>query len=93
VQEHIVQWHPTILAKLVLIPQRVMNSYNLDINYSNSNDLDRPKITSGLYTEGDLLVRFRGCGPAPERDCEKEMKSYYEAWESEVQKLDGKQRP
>ena len=28
--EHIVQWHSTVLAKLALIPQRVINSYTKD---------------------------------------------------------------
>lgn len=33
--EHIVQWHGTILAKLALVPQRVLNSYTRDTGNSN----------------------------------------------------------
>lgn len=30
--EHIVQWHGTVLAKLALVPQRLINSYMQDSN-------------------------------------------------------------
>lgn len=33
--EHIVQWHGTILAKLALVPQRILNSYTRDTGSSN----------------------------------------------------------
>ena len=33
--EHIVQWHGTILAKLALVPQRMLNSYTRDTGNSN----------------------------------------------------------
>lgn len=32
--EHIVQWHGTVLAKLALVPQRVLNSYTRDVGTS-----------------------------------------------------------
>lgn len=92
-QEHVVQWHPTILAKIVLVPQRVMNSYNFDLTFDNSKEDDRPRTSSGLFQDGDLLVRFYGCGAASERDCEYEMKSYHEIWQREIRKLDGKPIP
>jgi hypothetical protein len=68
-----------------------MNSYNFDINFGDEKEAGRSHTTSGLFQEGDLLVRFHGCGTVPERDCEKEVKSYYENWQREVQRLDGKQ--
>ena len=36
--EHIVQWHGTILAKLALVPQRVLNSYAKEAGASIGND-------------------------------------------------------
>jgi hypothetical protein len=33
--EHIVQWHGTVLAKLALVPQRILNSYTRDTGASN----------------------------------------------------------
>nr|POE54238.1 putative alpha-1,2-galactosyltransferase c8d2.17 [Quercus suber] len=29
--EHLVQWHGTVLAKLALVPQRILNSYSKDV--------------------------------------------------------------
>ncbi|KUI73755.1 putative alpha-1,2-galactosyltransferase C8D2.17 [Cytospora mali] len=46
--EHIVQWHPTILSKLALVPQRIINSY------------DKPD-KGHPYSTGDLAVRFPKC--------------------------------
>ena len=68
-----------------------MNSYNLDLSLGDDNKTDRLKASAGLYQEGDLLVHLQGCGTAPQRDCEKEMQSYYETWQREVQRLDSKQ--
>ncbi|KAK2072975.1 hypothetical protein P8C59_007292 [Phyllachora maydis] len=42
--EHIVQWHPTILSKLALIPQRIINSYNKDGK-------------GEAYKDGDIAIR------------------------------------
>jgi len=65
-QEHIVQWHPTILVKLALIPQKAINSY--------------PTLPGqeGSYTEGDFVVHFQGC-EAPERSCEREFERFWES--------------
>jgi mannan polymerase II complex MNN11 subunit len=87
--EHIVQWHPTILAKLVLVPQRVMNSYNIHLG-DGKEDVAVEK--EGLWQEGDFLVRFAGCETTKERTCEDEMKPYYEKWMEEVRRLDGKDK-
>ncbi|KAF8471984.1 galactosyl transferase [Kalaharituber pfeilii] len=63
--EHIVQWHPTILVKLALIPQKVINSY--------------PTLPGqeGSYEEGDFVVHFQGC-EASGRNCEKEFERFWE---------------
>ena len=74
-QDHIVQWHPTILAKLALIPQRMLNSYSPDSPHPGSN---------GVYKEGDFLVRMAGCETTSKRDCEKELEPYWEKWAKDV---------
>ncbi|KAL4953121.1 galactosyl transferase GMA12/MNN10 family-domain-containing protein [Aspergillus filifer] len=73
--EHIVQWHPTVLARLALVPQRVINSYSKD---SPGASVD------GTYKDGDLLVRFFGCDTDPARNCEWEMEPYYKLWAKRV---------
>ncbi|OJI98496.1 hypothetical protein ASPVEDRAFT_147711 [Aspergillus versicolor CBS 583.65] len=69
--EHIVQWHPTVMARLALIPQRVINAYSKD---SASASVD------GTYKDGDLVIRFFGCDTDPNRNCEREMDPYYKLW-------------
>ena len=48
--EHIVQWHGTILAKLALIPQKVINSYTRDTGpgSDSSGTLVREETAAGL---------------------------------------------
>ncbi|TVY73578.1 putative alpha-1,2-galactosyltransferase [Lachnellula suecica] len=67
--EHIVQWHPTILSKLVLIPQRTMNSY---AKGSNTDE-------SGAYKDGDFVIRFHGCESSG-RDCAAEADPFSKQW-------------
>ena len=87
--EHIVQWHPTILAKLVLVPQRIMNSYNIHV--SNEDD-DTGAEKESLWQDGDFLVRFDGCETMTDRNCENEMRQYYEKWVEDVRRMDGKDK-
>lgn len=67
-QEHIVQWHPTILSKLALLPQRMLNSYS--------------KPDKGReYQTGDLVVRFQKCMKSLKNPtCEKDAEAYTSAW-------------
>ncbi|KAJ9623546.1 putative alpha-1,6-mannosyltransferase mnn11 [Taxawa tesnikishii (nom. ined.)] len=65
--EHIVQWHGTILAKLALIPQRILNSYTTG-------------STEGVYQEGDFVANFHGCQRDPNRKCEEEMQPLLTRW-------------
>lgn len=67
--EHIVQWHPTILSKLALVPQRTMNSHGKG----------SPTNESGAYKDGDFVIRFQGCHETG-RDCEKESDPYSKQW-------------
>ncbi|KAL8722433.1 MAG: hypothetical protein Q9181_007490 [Wetmoreana brouardii] len=72
--EHIVQWHPTILTKLALIPQRLLNSYNVDIASRGGKD--------AMYKDGDFVVRLVACEADPNRNCEKEFEEYYDKWKA-----------
>ncbi|KAL4752835.1 hypothetical protein BDW72DRAFT_170246 [Aspergillus terricola var. indicus] len=74
--EHIVQWHPTVLARMALVPQRVINSY--------SKDSTRAAV-DGTYKDGDSIIRFFGCDTDSKRDCEMEMKPYYNLWANKVE--------
>ncbi|KAK2733365.1 hypothetical protein FQN57_002155 [Myotisia sp. PD_48] len=69
--DHIVQWHPTILAKLALIPQRIINSYSSEVPNPGEN---------GRYKDGDFIIRVAGCETTAERNCEKEMEPYFQKW-------------
>ena len=71
-QEHIVQWHPTILTKLALVPVRIMNSYTANIATRGGDTV--------TYREGDFIVRAVGCERDIGRDCEEEMKPWYDNW-------------
>jgi len=62
--EHIVQWHGTILAKLALVPQRIMSSSVKDRSGHN---------TGGVYNEGDFIVTFDGCDKHKAATCEEDM--------------------
>jgi mannan polymerase II complex MNN11 subunit len=67
-QEHIVQWHPTILSKLVLVPQRIMNAYS-----------SKDAAGDGTYKDGDLVIRFAGCDKGG-RDCAAEAEPFSKQW-------------
>lgn len=74
--EHLVQWHPTLLAKLAIVEQRVLNSYSPkslaeDTNPDTSNAADR-----SIWQTGDLVINFKDCAQFKERDCMAEMKQY-----------------
>jgi len=88
--EHIIQWHPTILAKLAMLDQRLLNSYNHPSKESEELATDVPSWQHDSHWQpGDLVVNFRGCVEAKDRDCEKEIKQHYRQWEDMVSRLDG----
>jgi mannan polymerase II complex MNN11 subunit len=64
-----VQWHPTILSKLVIIPQRIMNAYS---KADQANE-------DGVYKDGDFVLRFAGCEQVG-RDCIKEADVFSKQW-------------
>lgn len=68
--EHIVQWHPTILSKLAIVPQRTINSY------------DKPD-KGQAYSTGDLAVRFPKCAKSAKNPtCEALSEPYASVWRS-----------
>ncbi len=79
-QEHVVQWHPTILTKLALIPQKLLNSYNVDIESRGGRD--------AMYKTGDFVVRLVACELDSSRNCEREFDKYYEEWKLLLEKKD-----
>lgn len=62
------QWHPTILSKLALVPQRSLSSY-----VGEAGDAG--------YQEGDFVVRAPGCGQEGERSCDEELSKYRTKWQ------------
>ncbi|KAF2689739.1 glycosyltransferase family 34 protein [Lentithecium fluviatile CBS 122367] len=64
--EHIVQWHGTILAKLALVPQNMLNAY--------ASGPANPK--DGKYKEDDLVANFPGC--AKDHTCPTEQKPFFD---------------
>ncbi|MCJ1268041.1 hypothetical protein MMC22_007927 [Lobaria immixta] len=74
--EHVVQWHPTILTKLALIEQRLLNSYSIDIASRGGK--------GAMYQENDFIVRLVGCELDSQRNCEKEMDPFYQQWKKAV---------
>lgn len=61
--EHIVQWHPTILSKLALVPQRTIASYGRN-KEGNS------------YRDGDFVALLIDCHPTGPNSCDKQSQSY-----------------
>lgn len=91
--EHIVQWHGTVLAKLALVPQRLLNSYtrssdegsNGEGMSSTREEMKSPKIELtrvrvGIYHEGDFVANARGCNRDRKRDCEEELRPLMSRW-------------
>ncbi|PHH63143.1 hypothetical protein CDD81_6294 [Ophiocordyceps australis] len=65
--EHIVQWHPTVLSKLALIPQRTIAAYA------------SPEQGDG-YQEGDFVVMFADCSSGGAKSCETVSSHYLRKW-------------
>ncbi|PNY19939.1 alpha-1,2-galactosyltransferase [Tolypocladium capitatum] len=65
--EHIVQWHPTILSKLALVPQREFAAYS------------EPDLGDS-YQDGDFVVMFEGCTELGPDSCETESSHYWPKW-------------
>lgn len=68
------QWHPTVLARTAIVPQRVLNAYSKDSNGAGPD---------GTYNDGDFIIRFPGCDNAQAKECI-EMESYYMVWQRKI---------
>ncbi|KAI0506597.1 galactosyl transferase GMA12/MNN10 family-domain-containing protein [Xylaria bambusicola] len=65
--EHIVQWHPTILSKLAIVPQRAINAYST--------------VEHGAqYRDGDIAVVFAECSGTGATSCANEAEKYSQHW-------------
>ncbi|KAI0147755.1 galactosyl transferase GMA12/MNN10 family-domain-containing protein [Xylariaceae sp. FL1272] len=65
--EHIVQWHPTVLSNLAIIPQRAINAYSTTKE-------------GAQFKDGDLAVTFSECSGSGEKSCAKEAEKYSQQW-------------
>lgn len=64
--EHLVQWHPTVLARFGLVPQRTINSY-------------APNSGGEAWQEGDFVASWMDCVRVGSgKNCEKEAKPFVE---------------
>lgn len=61
--EHIVQWHPTILSKLALIPQRTFASYGRNKE-------------GNAYRDGDFVTLLVDCTVTGPTSCDKQSHFY-----------------
>lgn len=68
--EHLVQWHVSVLSRMALVPQRIMNSYT-------HGEKDGEK-----YHDGDFIANLHGCLEDANRDCEQEARPLYEHFAS-----------
>ncbi len=61
------QWHPTILSRLSLVPQNIINAYS--------------KSGKGaVYKDGDIIVRFPDCAKSKAEDCVVESQRFEQSW-------------
>jgi mannan polymerase II complex MNN11 subunit len=66
-KEHIVQWHPTILSKLAIVPQRALNAYST--------------VAHGAqYKDGDIAIVFAQCLGTGDKSCANEAERYSQQW-------------
>jgi mannan polymerase II complex MNN11 subunit len=66
-QEHTVQWHPTVLSKLALVPQSLLAPYSSDRN--------------GVAVEnGGFVVLFEGCQKEDGPACAQELEKFWPRW-------------
>jgi mannan polymerase II complex MNN11 subunit len=65
------RWHGTILAKLAMVPQNLINAY--------ASGPASPK--DGVYEKGSLVANFPGCDKEG-RSCVQEQQPYFDILES-----------
>jgi mannan polymerase II complex MNN11 subunit len=88
--EHLIQWHPTLLAKLVIVEQRVMNSYSPKSMGAEAGSKDSTTENNSMWQAGDLVINFKDCPESHERDCMTEMKQHLGIQQETMAKATGK---
>ncbi|CAJ2511598.1 Uu.00g072230.m01.CDS01 [Anthostomella pinea] len=71
--EHIVQWHPTILSKLAIVPQRTINAYAGDAH-------------GEQYKDGDIAVLFPHCSGTGDKSCARVSERFSQQWRTSFSK-------
>lgn len=75
--EHLIQWHPTLLARLAIVEQRVLNSYSSKTLAEATTGSEKLNAAdSRVWQAGDLVINFKGCAGVKERDCMSEMRQH-----------------
>lgn len=62
------RWHGTLLAKIALIPQNLLNSYTEKDHKLAGRD--------GMWKDGDFMVSFPDCSEPP-RSCKEDMDPWF----------------
>ncbi|KAJ6113950.1 hypothetical protein N7523_007267 [Penicillium sp. IBT 18751x] len=71
--DHIMQWHPTVLSRTAVVPQRYINAFSDSTAAS----------ADGAYKDGDFIIRFPACEQSTTRDCP-ELEAYYKIWQKKT---------
>ncbi|KAI1325857.1 galactosyl transferase GMA12/MNN10 family-domain-containing protein [Xylariaceae sp. FL0255] len=69
--EHIVQWHPTILSNLAIIPQHIINAYSTS-------------ESGAQYNDGDLAVVFNQCHETGATSCSSQAARFTKEWQEKL---------
>lgn len=86
--EHIIQWHPTLLARLAIVEQRVLNSYVPGSTVQDDSMKATPVPNNGIWQPGDLVINLKDCNINKERSCVAEMKKYLGIWEAKDERTE-----
>ena len=66
-----VQWHPTILAKVAVVPQTVLGSYTNEVATADQGE---------AYISGDFVAQFNGCNADEKNNCDTQLSKYGPKW-------------
>lgn len=86
--EHIVQWHPTVLAKVAIVGQRQLNSYNYQNDEYKDSTTGKVSTYDSKWQPGDFVANMQRCTSTPTKDCTQEMSEYYKIWQEKVKNVD-----
>ena len=78
--EHLVQWHGSVLSRMILVPQRILNAYTEGADEEEK------------YQDGDFVANMIGCFDGqggygdPNRVCEEEAKPLHQKFLEKLKK-------